>query len=233
MSKGTETEKSQEVKRGGVRYSFNEHGALMDGTYRYMKHVYDISRPAFLAGRAQARRDILAFGAPHICEIGSGTGRNLILMARSPLGRNVQFLGLDVSQEMISFAKEKISARSLNQQIQIRLQDFLEYSFSKSEPCSFLFSYSLSMIPNWQDVLRAAATMCRENGGVIVIADFSTMERWPMWIRERLRKNLTYFHVYPRFELASFLKDDTAFAGARTERTAKFGGYAAVSVVSF
>ncbi|MEP3277236.1 MAG: class I SAM-dependent methyltransferase [Stappiaceae bacterium] len=234
MLDNTEMKKPEESKPESLRrFSFHEHGILMDRTYRHMKHVYDISRPTFLAGRAQARKDALKNGTPLICEVGCGTGRNLILMAASPSGKNIKFTGFDVSLEMTGYAQARICAAELHKQIEIKRQDFLSYSNNTNQSCSFLFSYSLSMTPNWKDLLRVAANACRKNGGAIVTADFSTMDDWPGWIRERLRKNLSYFHVYPRYELVRFLENDEVFTNTEIKRTPKFGGYAAVLNVRF
>ena len=210
-----------------------KHGALMDVTYRYMKYIYDITRPFFLAGRSDMRRAALLNHPTHVCEIGTGTARNLILMAKDRTGNQTKFTGLDVSSEMINFARKKVAKANLGKRIDIRLQDFADYLKEPPQSRVYVFSYSLSMIPNWEELLRLAAAACREHGGRIVIVDFSTMESWPVWVRERLRKNLTYFHVFPRYSLESMIASDPAFDNVNVEISSKFGGYAAVLTITF
>jgi S-adenosylmethionine-diacylgycerolhomoserine-N-methlytransferase len=208
------------------------HADRMNSTYRHMKYVYDLSRPFFLAGRAFMRQAVLSTMPTHVCEIGSGTGRNLILMAQA-VTNQIAFTGLDVSSEMVDFSRKKIAAANLERRIDVRVQDFFDYIEETSQATTFVFSYSLSMIPDWCNFLRTAARACRERGGSIVIVDFSTMERWPLWIKERLRKNLLYFHVEPRYELWDFINSEVDFKGSEIKRSSKFGGYAEMISIGF
>ncbi len=48
----------------------------MDRVYRHMKHIYDATRPLFLAGRRLLRERVAETGASVVLEVGCGTGRN-------------------------------------------------------------------------------------------------------------------------------------------------------------
>src|SRR5271157_1646707 len=88
--------------------------ALMDRMYRHQRHVYDLSRKYYLAGRDEAIARLKPAPGDTVLEIGCGTGRNLIKAATAyPQAR---FFGLDVSREMLfvaaaSIARARISSR--------------------------------------------------------------------------------------------------------------------------
>ena len=77
-------------------------GALMDRMYRHQRHVYDLSRKYYLAGRDEAIARLKPARGDTVLEIGCGTGRNLVKAAGAyPQAR---FFGLDVSREMLGAA---------------------------------------------------------------------------------------------------------------------------------
>ncbi len=59
------------------------------------------------------------------------------------------------------------------------------------------FSYTLSMIPDWEKAL-AQAVVWLQPGGELHLVDFGGQERLPRWFRGGLRQWLTMFHVTPR-----------------------------------
>lgn len=201
-----------------------EHQQRMDRVYGRMKYVYDATRPFFLAGRAAARQEVVASGAASALEVGCGTGRNLILIARR--APQMQLSGLDISSEMLTLARSKVTAAGLSQRIALIEGELADAAreYPDAHFPAILFSYSLSMIPDWQGVLRQALERLSP-GGVLVIADFGACGAWPALARWRLYKNLSYFHVTPRTDLPAFLRDGLNLAV--TERSL-FGGYGIV-----
>jgi S-adenosylmethionine-diacylgycerolhomoserine-N-methlytransferase len=63
-----------------------------------------------------------------------------------------------------------------------------------------VFSYSLSMIPDWKKALNAAS-QCLSPGGRIHIVDFGDLAGLGVLPRSLLLKWLALFHVAPRVEL--------------------------------
>ena len=205
------------------------HQKTMDRVYRHMKHVYDATRPFFLAGRRRLRQHAISSGGKRILEVGCGTARNLILLARAM--PEAHFTGIDISSEMCRYAREQVARHGLSDRIEIfegELADFVASTTStgRGEPFdTVLFSFSLSMIPDWWEVLEATCDLLAANGGRILIADFGPCQAWPNLARWRLYKNLTYFHVFPRPDLVERL-DGVDGVMIREERL--LGGYGIV-----
>ena len=131
------------------------HQQTMDRVYGRMRYVYDATRPLFLAGRRQLRTSVAAPQGGRVLEVGCGTGRNLIVLAqRRP---DVSFTGVDISTEMLAYAKMQICRRALDSQIQLFEGELADFLLANAPPLLFdfiVFSDSLSMISDWERVLK-------------------------------------------------------------------------------
>src|SRR6202012_4942438 len=87
----------------------------MDAMYRWTRYVYDLSRKYYLLGRDRLLRDMELHPGDRVLEIGCGTARNLIKLARQRT--DVQCYGLDVSNEMLATAAGKVKGRGLENRI--------------------------------------------------------------------------------------------------------------------
>lgn len=152
----------------------SEHAARMDAKYRRVRHVYDLTRKYFLFGRDHALELLDAPSASSILEIGCGTGRNLLSIARSAPGAEVH--GLDISEEMLKSAAAKtayLKNVTLRQGDATTLDS--ERLFGTRNYDAVLMSYSLSMVPDWKSAL-AKAIKAVGPGGRLVIVDFGRFE---------------------------------------------------------
>ncbi|MGN6149890.1 MAG: class I SAM-dependent methyltransferase [Rhizomicrobium sp.] len=177
-----------------------EHRALMDDVYRRQRYVYDFTRKYYLLGRDRLIRDLDASPGESVVEVGCGTGRNLVKMARRYPG--VTFYGLDASLEMLKTAEGAIRRAGLSGRIRLAhglAEDIAPAMFGASLPFTHaIFSYSLSMIPDWKQALRRAAG---HSTGKVHIVDFGGLDGlWPPAAR-LMRFWLRLFHVTPREEI--------------------------------
>jgi S-adenosylmethionine-diacylgycerolhomoserine-N-methlytransferase len=177
-----------------------KHTALMDDIYRHQRYVYDFTRKYYLLGRDRLIRDLGASPGESVVEVGCGTGRNLVKMARHY--PDVTFYGLDASLEMLKTAELAIRRAGLSGRIQLAhglAEDLSPAMFGTSLPFNHaIFSYSLSMIPNWKQALRRAAD---HSTSKVHIVDFGDMDDlWPPAAR-LMRLWLRLFHVTPREEI--------------------------------
>ncbi len=202
--------------------------AAMDRMYRHQRHVYDLTRKFYLFGRDRVIRQLAPRPNARICEIGCGTARNLIALARRYPA--VRLYGIDASAEMLKTADAAIARAGLGARIETRrcLAEQLDTTrtFALAEKFdSVVCAYSLSMIPGWRDALaRALATV--KPGGRLDIVDFWNDATLPGWVRRPLRAWLALFDVVPRPEIADRLREIAAEQGGHLVIARILGGYA-------
>ena len=199
----------------------------MDEIYRVQRHIYDITRKYYLLGRDQTIRDLAPPLDGSVLEIGCGTARNLVAIARRYPRATV--FGIDISREMLESARKRIAREHLGSRVFLCEADAVSLDaaalFGQERFDRVLFSYTLSMIPDWQGALRRAASLI-EPGGFLSIVDFGDQHGLPRWFRVGLRKWLRRFDVTPRDELPEWLgqlASDTSLAMACASH---WGGYA-------
>jgi S-adenosylmethionine-diacylgycerolhomoserine-N-methlytransferase len=181
----------------------------MDKMYRWTRYVYDLSRKYYLLGRDRLLRTMELQPGDRVLEIGCGTARNLIRLARQR--RDVNCYGLDVSNEMLATATAKVKARKLEKRISLQhcYAEQLDYAKTFGLDAPFdaaFFSYSLSMIPPWSEAIDAALRNIKR-GGVLYVVDFWDQGGWPGFFRTILKRWLDLFHVVYRPELLEYLQD--------------------------
>jgi S-adenosylmethionine-diacylgycerolhomoserine-N-methlytransferase len=179
----------------------------MDKVYRRQRHIYDFTRKYYLLGRDRLVRGLEAQPGERIVEIGCGTARNLIRIAKTYPG--TKLYGLDASAEMLRTAEEAVARAGLSDRIVLAhalAEDLTPALFGLEQPFEHaIFSYSLSMIPDWPGALRQAAQSVAA-GGFVHVVDFGDLKSlWPLANRG-LRAWLRLFHVSPRDELLKLLE---------------------------
>ena len=205
----------------------NNHAGLMDGIYKSQRHIYDLTRKYYLLGRDQLINDLKPDDGHNIVEVGCGTGRNLIKAAKTY--PNATFYGLDISEEMLITARANVEKAGLNGRITLTQGDASNFTvqdlFGFEKADRVFFSYTLSMIPPWQEAINQGFNALAEDG-TLHIVDFGQQEELPSWFRAILMKWLALFHVEPRKELAEVATG----VAVKHERKGKFSplykGYA-------
>ena len=193
----------------------SDHAGLMDGVYRHQRHVYDLTRKYYLFGRDRLIRELDLAPGERLVEIGCGTARNLIQNARGY--PDALLFGLDASQEMLKTARSAIARAGLTARIKLAhgyAEDLSPRMFGERLPFDrVVFSYSLSMIPDWKQALSAAARTLSQRGRVHIV-DFSDLAGLGPLGARILLGWLAIFHVKPRAELV-------AKVGALAQKTAR------------
>jgi S-adenosylmethionine-diacylgycerolhomoserine-N-methlytransferase len=155
-----------------------------------------------------------------IVEIGCGTARNLIRIAETYPG--AKLYGLDASAAMLRTAEESVARAGLSGRITLKhalAENLTPDLFGLERPFDHaIFSYSLSMIPDWRGALQQAAQNVGTKGFIHVV-DFGDLKSlWP-FAERGLRAWLGLFHVSPRDELLSLLESGTRTRQNCTLRT--------------
>ena len=183
------------------------HGALMDRVYRRQRYFYNFTRRYYLIGRDDLIRRLNLRPNERAVDIGCGTARNLIAIARHY--PQALLFGIDASREMLRTAEQAVAHAGLSKRIALA-QGYAEALtpglFGQTAPfdCA-VFSYSLSMIPDWRRALAAANTALSGSGRVHLL-DFGDFGRLGPAAAPLLRLWLRQFHVAPRTELLRALE---------------------------
>ena len=172
---------------------------LMDRIYHRQRHVYDLSRKYYLLGRDRLIDDLAPPPGGRVLEIGCGTARNLIAVAqRHPA---TPLFGIDLSLAMLDTARRRVERERLGARVRLAHADATRFDpallFGVPGFSRIFFSYTLSMIPEWEKAL-AQSVVWLQPGGELHLVDFGGQERLPRWFRGSLRRWLSLFHVIPR-----------------------------------
>ena len=195
------------------------HAELMDKVYHRQRYIYDLTRKYYLFGRDRMIRELGLRPGETVVEVGCGTARNLIQIARRyPEAR---LFGLDASSEMLRTAMHNVAAAGLGERIMLK-QGYAEALtpalFGLGRPFDrVLFPYSLSMIPDWRQALSAAGAALDESGRLHVV-DFGDLTGLGPLARGVLRAWLRLFHVEPRVEILAALERQSNGANDRPDR---------------
>ncbi|MGB0748299.1 MAG: class I SAM-dependent methyltransferase [Magnetospiraceae bacterium] len=171
--------------------------ARMDRMYRYQRYIYDLTRKYYLLGRDQAIAALQPPPGGTVLEIGCGTGRNLVKIAAAY--PEIRAFGLDVSEEMLKTAQAAIEGKNLGHRVTVAQGDATRFSpealFSQATFDRILFSFSLSMIPEWRQTLDHTTGLLSPSGEIHVV-DFGNQDQLPRWFRNLLEIWLGWFGVH-------------------------------------
>jgi S-adenosylmethionine-diacylgycerolhomoserine-N-methlytransferase len=200
----------------------------MDRMYRFQRYFYDFTRKYYLLGRDRLIREMDVRPGERVLEIGCGTGRNLIILARKHPG--AYFYGLDASEAMLQTAG-KNAASLVNIQFKTALAN--DFVFDKTFELAdrfdkIFFSYSISMIPSWRGSIENALGNLKP-GGELYIVDFYDQKELPALFRKVLKGWLAKFHVQYWEDLIPFLRSLEAAGFGKLAVTPLFRRYSFIA----
>jgi S-adenosylmethionine-diacylgycerolhomoserine-N-methlytransferase len=209
----------------------SEAGALMDRIYRHQRHIYDASRKFYLLGRDELIARLAPPRGGTVLEIGCGTGRNLIKLARAYPRASLH--GIDISAEMLETARRSVARAGLAHGILLAQGDATNFDpealFGRASFDRIVISYALSMIPPWREALTEAARHLAP-GGSLHIVDFGDQAGLPTTFRNALNRWLAIFHVAPRLTLPAELSELAKAFGLSARAESRFRGYSIYAV---
>lgn len=180
----------------------------MDQMYRHTRHIYDLTRKYYLFGRDRMIAELPVSGSEHVCEVGCGTARNLVLLAKKKPGAT--FYGIDASAEMLRTADASVRGAGLSDRIKLATAlstDFTAKALGHSRPFDrLIYSYSLSMMDDWKEAVEHGFTQLKP-GGTLHVVDFGNQEGLPKWFKAALRGWLDQFHVRFRPEVRAYFAE--------------------------
>ncbi|MDB5649509.1 MAG: methyltransferase small domain protein [Hyphomicrobiales bacterium] len=206
--------------------------AHMDAIYRLQRHIYDITRKPYLLGRDQLIRELDVPHGGSVIEIGCGTARNLLEIAN--VYPSASCHGIDVSKLMLDKARQSIAAAGMEKRVTVAFADATEFDplqlFGRKQFDRVVISYALSMIPQWECVLRSSVTLLRPEGSLHIV-DFGAQMGLPRWFRAALFGWLAGFSVHPRLDLGERVSCIAGEAGREAQFAPIRRGYAALATI--
>ncbi|WP_366934478.1 class I SAM-dependent methyltransferase [Methylobacterium sp.] len=205
----------------------------MDRMYRHQRHLYDASRKFYLLGRDRAIAELAVPPGGAVLEIGCGTGRNLVRIARTY--PEAACHGLDVSAAMLDTAAGSVSRARLEPRIRLARGDATAFDpqalFGRATFDRIVISYALSMIPPWERVLAEAAGHLAP-GGELHVVDFGGQAGLPWPARALLNRWLAAFSVTPRATLPQVVARVASAVGGRARVRQRLRGYCVHAVIA-
>ena len=205
----------------------SDHKQVMDGVYRWQRHIYDLTRKYYLLGRDGLIADLDPPTGASVLEIGCGTGRNLIAAGRA--WPRAQLYGVDISDAMLDTARGAVAKAGMGARVTMAQGDACGFDaqvlFGRATFDRVFISYALSMIPDWEAALAQAAA-CVAPGGRLDIVDFGQQDQLPGLWKRLLSGWLAQFHVTPRRGLGQAIEAVARDLGGVAHVRALYRGYA-------
>jgi S-adenosylmethionine-diacylgycerolhomoserine-N-methlytransferase len=179
---GLLTSRSQEIDKIYLTEVFDEGGGNMSRApvmlthrdrmsryYGFHSTIYDATRWMFLFDRKRIVQDLALRPGETVIEIGCGTGHNFETIM-TPLESRGRLIAVDCSKPMLKHAARRIRKNRWQNVTAVDVE-YGSAPINEGQTDVVLMSYSLSMIPNWQSVLKTAKAELKP-GGRIGIVDF-------------------------------------------------------------
>lgn len=208
------------------------HAGQMDAIYGLQRHIYDLTRKYYLLGRDGLIAGLTPPAHGTVLEIGCGTARNMVLAARA--WPTAQIAGIDISAQMLKTAQAKLASAGLAARCTLAQADAEGFDaaalLGQAEFDRIFFSYTLSMIPGWQQALDHGCSLLAP-GGELHVVDFGQQTRLPRWFARMLQGWLARFHVTPRAGLFAVGEELAHRHGLTLETRSLYRDYARLMIL--
>ncbi|MBD3304487.1 methyltransferase domain-containing protein [Candidatus Woesearchaeota archaeon] len=170
--------------------------------YRLHSGFYDLTRWFFLFNRKKAVKAMKLKQGDTVIYVGCGTGHNFSQILRR-ISKTGRLIGIDYSPDMLNQARKKIRKNNWKN-IKVVQADATNYKLN-TKANAILYSFSLSMFPDWRQSLKASYKHLK-NRGRIAIIDFSEFNGVLRLLNPVFNWWLYKHSVNNKQEIAQFLK---------------------------
>src|SRR5215217_1299688 len=140
----------------------------VERVYTSYAGVYDqIFGRVFHEGRESAIRNLNVQPDEQILEVGVGTG-----LALPMYPRHCRIVGIDLSQGMLSKAKERTETQALTH-VQLHRMDAGAMEFADDSFDTVMAAYVVTAVPDYRTVISEMIRVCRPGGRIIMLNHFS------------------------------------------------------------
>ena len=168
--------------------------------YRRLSRQYDrFFGPVFEQGREVAVRKMDCRPGDRVLEVGVGTGLSL-----DHYGDGVEVVGIDVSPEMLDYAKARVNGNA--DRISLALMDAQALEYADDSFDKVVAMYVVSVAPDPKKVVEEMKRVCKPGGDLFIVNHFS-QGKGAMASLERMVSPLSKLVGFrPSFPLDDFLK---------------------------
>ncbi|MBO9469581.1 methyltransferase domain-containing protein [Endozoicomonas sp. G2_2] len=168
--------------------------------YRRLSRQYDrFFGPVFEQGREVAVRKMDCRPGDRVLEVGVGTGLSL-----DHYGDGVEVVGIDVSPEMLDYAKARVNGNA--DRISLALMDAQALEYADNSFDKVVAMYVVSVAPDPKKVVEEMKRVCKPGGDLFIVNHFS-QGKGAMASLERMVSPLSKLVGFrPSFPLDDFLK---------------------------
>lgn len=143
----------------------------LEGFYAGQAHSYDAFRERLLHGRQVLMQQLDLPNDAYVVELGGGTGKNIEFIAHD-LHRLKRYDIVDLCPSLLAVARTR--TQHLNN-IHVVEADACTYQSEELVDC-VIFSYSLTMMPDWKAALNNAKSMLKPSGKIAIV-DFTISDQ--------------------------------------------------------
>ncbi len=144
---------------------------------------HDVTRSVFLYGRQSLVEQLDIRPGELVVEVGCGPGSNFDFIQEQLRGAG-EIIGVDYSEAMLLKAEEHVRGRKWKN-VRLVKMEYGRETVTRGKADVVLFSYSLSMIPEWELALACARTELWPAGRIGVV-DFCKPAAGSTWFAEWL-----------------------------------------------
>jgi S-adenosylmethionine-diacylgycerolhomoserine-N-methlytransferase len=139
----------------------------LESFYGPQAAAYDAFRQRLLHGRSELLAGLILPPGATLVELGAGTGASLGFLG-DRIGSLASFELVDLCPSLLAQARSRAAGFA---NVRVIAADACRYRPARPADC-VIFSYSLSMIPDWQGALSNALAMLKP-GGQLAVVDFA------------------------------------------------------------
>ena len=159
--------------------------AVETSSYDNIASVYDWTYgPALHAGRLASIKKLRLRPGDEVLEVGVGTGLNAALYPRF-----VSVTGIDVAEEMLEKAEQRLAARDVRN-VRLIQMDAARLDFPDNSFDLVYAPYVINVVPDPVAVATEMHRVCRPGGCFVILNHFLSSNRFAAWV-ERLISPLT------------------------------------------